>query len=179
MPAAASYAAGEVMRDGRPIRIRAIRPDDKQRLLEHFAHLSPRSVYYRFFGLKRSLDDQDLRRFTELDFVNHVGLVATVAGRDEQFIGVGRYVRWDAPDRAEVAFAVLDDYQGQGVGTLLLKHLARIARTGGITEFVAYVMGSNTQMLEVFANSGFRVRDSYESGTMRVSLEIGPSDRTS
>ncbi len=82
MPAAASYAAGEVMRDGRPIRIRAIRPDDKQRLLEHFAHLSPRSVYYRFFGLKRSLDDQDLRRFTELDFVNHVGLVATVAGRE-------------------------------------------------------------------------------------------------
>ncbi len=74
---------------------------------------------------------------------------------------------------------MLDDYQGQGVGTLLLKHLARIARTGGITEFVAYVMGSNTQMLEVFANSGFRVRDSYESGTMRVSLEIGPSDRTS
>ncbi len=170
------YCANEVLRDGGPILIRAIRPDDKRRLLEHFARLSPQSIYHRFFGFKRSLTDQDLRNFTELDFVDHVGLAATIGvGDDERFIGVGRYMRLGVRDSAEVAFAVLDDYQGHGVGTLLLDHLARIARQTSIREFVAYVMGSNRQMLEVFANSGFRERDSFESGTVRVTLEIGPS----
>jgi GNAT superfamily N-acetyltransferase len=169
----ANYTSSEVLRDGGQIRIRAIRADDKQRLLQHFQTLSPQSVYYRFFGLKRSLNDDDLHRFTELDFVYHVGLAATLGyGTSESFVGVGRYVRSEDSSRAEVAFAVLDEYQGHGIGTLLLKHLARIARMGGIKEFVAYVLGRNKQMLEVFANSGFRVHDSHESGVVRVSLEI-------
>ena len=177
IPDTADYCANEVLRDGGPILIRAIRPDDKQRLLEHFARLSPRSIYQRFFGFKRSLSDQDLRDFTDLDFVDHVGLAATIgAGDDERIIGVGRYIRSGGRDRAEVGFAVLDDYQGHGVGTLLLKHLARVARQTRIKEFVAYVMGSNRQMLEVFANSGFRERDSFESGAVRVTLEIVPSE---
>jgi GNAT superfamily N-acetyltransferase len=172
-PERENYAAGEVLRDGSPIRIRAIHPDDKQRLRGHFEHLSSRSVYYRFFGFKRSLGDEDLRRLTELDFVNHVGLAATMgAAGDERFIGVGRYVRSDDPGRAEIAFAVLDEHQGHGIGTLLLKHLANIARASGVSEFVAIVMGENAQMLEVFANSGFSGHDSYESGTVRVSLKI-------
>jgi GNAT superfamily N-acetyltransferase len=169
----ANYTASEVLRDGSQIRIRAIRADDKQRLLQHFQNLSPQSVYYRFFGLKRSLNDDDLHRFTELDFINHVGLVATLGhGTSESFVGVGRYIRSEGSSRAEIAFAVLDEYQGHGIGTLLLKHLARIARMRGIKEFAAYVLGSNKQMLEVFANSGFRVHDSHESGVVRVSLEI-------
>ncbi len=176
IPDPARYSADEVLRDGGGILIRAIRPDDKQRLLEHFANLSQQSIYHRFFGFKRALSDQDLRNFTELDFVDHVGLAATVgAGDDERIIGVGRYIRSGGRDSAEVAFAVLDDYQGHGVGTLLLEHLARIARQTGIKEFVAYVMSSNRQMLEVFANSGFRERDSFESGSVRVALEIRPS----
>ena len=177
IPDPAGYSADEVLRDGGPILIRAIRPDDKQRLLEHFARLSPRSIYQRFFGFKRSLNDQDLRNFTELDFLDNVGLAATIGvGDDERLIGVGRYMRSGGRDSAEVAFAVLDDYQGRGVGTLLLKHLASVARQTSIKKFIAYVMGSNRQMLEVFANSGFRECDSFESGTVRVTLEIGPSD---
>jgi GNAT superfamily N-acetyltransferase len=85
---------------------------------------------------------------------------------------VGRYIRSEGSSRAEIAFAVLDEYQGHGIGTLLLKYLARIARMRGIKEFAAYVLGSNKPMLEVFANSGFRVHDSHESGVARVSLEI-------
>jgi GNAT superfamily N-acetyltransferase len=169
----ANYTASEVLRDGSQIRIRAIRADDKQRLLQHFQNLSRQSVYYRFFGLKRSFNDDDLHRFTELDFINHVGLAATLGHcAGERFVGVGRYIRSEGSSRAEVAFAVLDERQGHGIGTLLLKHLARIAQMKGIKEFAADVLSTNQQMLEVFANSGFRVHDSYGSGVVRVSLEI-------
>jgi GNAT superfamily N-acetyltransferase len=152
----ANYSEPEVLRDGTAMLIRAIRPDDKQRLLKHFNGLSAQSIYYRFFGIKRSLTEDDLAHLTELDFVNHVGLAVTVqVGDDERFIGVGRYIRIQDPHCAEVAFAVLDDEYGHGIGTLLLKHLARIAQRNGISEFGADVLARNHQMLEVFANSGF------------------------
>ena len=167
-----NYSVSETLRDGSTILIRAIRTDDKLRLLEHFQGLSTKSVYYRFFGIKRSLTHDDLSRLTELDFVNHVGLAATIGAELERFIGVGRYIRIENPSRAEVAFAVLDEYQGHGIGTLLLKHLAVIARRNGISEFGADVLGTNHQMLEVFANSGFSFHNSYESGVVRVTLDI-------
>ena len=171
---AVNYSVSETLRDGTRLLIRAIRPDDKGRLSQHFQGLSQQSVYYRFFGLKRSLSDDDLSRLTELDFVNHVGLAATVESEErERFIGIGRYIRTEKASRAEVAFAVLDEYQGHGIGTLLLKHLATIAENNGIREFSANVVGTNHQMLEVFANSGFAVRHSYECGVVHVILDIG------
>ena len=156
--------------------IRAIRPDDKARLLEHFNSLSERSVYHRFFGHKRSLSELDLHQLTDLDFITHVGLAATLEkDGSERFIGVARYLRMgDSPP--EVAFAVLDEYQGRGIATALLHHLARIARENGICRFAAFVMGDNTQMLEVFANSGYQAHDSYEGGTVKVSLDLEALD---
>jgi GNAT superfamily N-acetyltransferase len=172
---ARNFSTPATLRDGEPILIRAIRPDDKGRLLQHSRGLSERSIYHRFFGHKRSLTEEDLRNLTELDFVQHVGLVATMgSGDDERFIGVGRYIRDDAA-HAEVAFAVIDQYQGRGAGTLLLHNLAKIAREAGISKFSAFVMGDNQQMLEVFANSGFRMHDSYDSGVVRVMLDLPPN----
>ena len=103
------YCVDATLLDGAAVRIRAIRPDDQERLHEHFRGLSEQSVYFRFMGLKRDLSPADLKRLTELDFDNHVGLAATVTenGR-ERFVGIGRYIRGANPSRAEVAFAVLD-----------------------------------------------------------------------
>src|SRR5215831_7201108 len=129
-------AVDRVLHDGGSIHVRAIRDDDKQRLIDHFSQLSARSVYFRFFRAKRQLTDAEVRQFTELDFDRHVGLVATLGtDRDEKIIGVGRYYRVDSPPgeprRAEVAFAVADAYQGRGIATILLEHLAEIARAAG------------------------------------------------
>lgn len=89
------------LRDGSAIRIRAIRPDDKQRLLGHFSRLSEQSVYQRFFGVKKSLTPEDLVLFTELDFVDAVGLVATLGeAEQERIVGVGRYFVDPAGPRA-------------------------------------------------------------------------------
>src|SRR5215831_5486337 len=88
------YATDALLRDGGSIHIRAIRPDDKQRLLALFEHLSSRSVYFRFFQTKQRLTDAELRYFTELDFGRNVALVATLReGDEEHIIGVGRYFR--------------------------------------------------------------------------------------
>jgi acetyl coenzyme A synthetase (ADP forming)-like protein len=173
---ARTYSAHEVLRDGGSIFIRAIRADDKDRLLDHFRHMSQDSIYHRFFGLKRSLTDQDLVRFTEIDFASHVALVATLrTGSDERFIGVGQYVT-SGPARAEVAFAVLDEHQGRGVGTVLLDHLGRVARAAEITEFQADVLGDNNRMLEVFAKSGFRVKRSTDAGVVHLSFPTGETE---
>jgi acetate---CoA ligase (ADP-forming) len=168
------YQSEEILRDGRSIVVRAIHPDDKDRLREHFQGLSSESIYLRFMGIKRELSDADLKRLTEVDFHDHVGLVATLSdGSHERFIGVGRYIRKPATQRAEVAFAVLDEHQGRGIGSLLLEHLRRIAQAGRIEGFEAEVLSNNQRMLEVFAQSGFKVARAFDSGTVHVYFPIG------
>ena len=179
---ASRYSRHEKLRDGSTILIRAIRPDDRVRFLQHFKSLSAESIYFRFFGLKRGLTETELDYYTRLDFANHVGLAAVVTDNGcERFIGVGRYIVTASGNqnlkRAEVAFAVLDSYQGCGIGTLLLEHLAAIGRECGVREFVAEVMGANTRMIEVFENSGFEVHESREPGDVHVTFPIEATSR--
>ncbi|MFN8644149.1 MAG: GNAT family N-acetyltransferase [Candidatus Binatia bacterium] len=178
--AAAAFAVDRVLRDGGSIHVRAIRADDKARLIDHFARLSARSVYFRFFRVKKRLTDDELRQFTELDFRRQVGLVATLRGdAGEQIVGVGRYAVLDAapgqPRRAEVAFAIADDHQRRGIGAILLELLAEIARANGVEEFEADVLGENNSMLQVFLRSGFRVTRSLEEGVFHLSF---PTEET-
>jgi GNAT superfamily N-acetyltransferase len=170
------YQADEVLRDGSIVQIRAIRPDDKERLLEHFAGLGARSRYFRFFGLKRALTSDDLVRFSELDFERHVGLAATIEQNGHQrFIGVGRYVRSRLPSHAEIAAAVSDEYQGIGIGPMLIRHLARIAHADGITQFEADVMGDNRRMLTILRNSGCITHHTSNAGVVHFTLRCPES----
>jgi RimJ/RimL family protein N-acetyltransferase len=171
----ADYQVDEMLLDGGLIHIRAILPDDRERLLEHFHSLSEESVYYRFFGFKHSLSDQELTQFTQLDFIKHVGLVATgYADGHERLIGVARYIRNPDQTRAEVAFTVTDAHQGRGIATLLLDHLARIARAGGVEVFEATVLSDNSRMLEVFDHSGLPITHTTDGGTVRVAMRLNP-----
>jgi GNAT superfamily N-acetyltransferase len=142
-----------------------------------FGRLSEETIYHRFFQAKRQLTETELRYLTELDFRDHVALVAEIAGPDGEHegIGVGRFVRVSragAEDHAEVAFTVLDPHQGRGVGTLLLEHLARIARGLGYRVFEAEVMPDNRQMLEVFEHSGLPMREVVREGVVHVELGL-------
>ena len=173
----ASYRVEDTVRDGGAILIRAIRPDDKERLREHARQLSPESVYHRFMAYKRELSDDEVRHFTELDFDQHVGIVAILSedGR-EHIVGVGRYFR-TSKERGEAAFSVIDTQQGRGIGTLLLVHLSRIARRMGITEFEADVLGDNVHMLDVVSASGFKVQARHESGVVHLLMRIDDAQR--
>ncbi len=174
------YAVEEILRDGGSIHIRAIRPDDRARLADHFHRLSPRSVRLRFLGAKRRLSEAELDYFTRPDFVRHVALVATLReGRAERIIGVGRYnVEDDGGAAAEVAFAVADEHQGRGIGTLLLEHLLGLARERGISEFRADVLGDNNQMLDVFRHTGLRVSRATDAGVIHVSFPTAETEES-
>lgn len=173
-PHSRAYGADAFLRDGSSIRVRAIRPDDKERLLRHFHRLSPESVHFRFFGAKTDLSVEELRKYTEPDFVTHVGLVAVrIEAGEEEVIGVARYFRSeDAGDvhSAEFATAVADPWQGRGVGTALLEHLAHIAARAGVTMFRADVLADNTRMIEMLRKSGFRLQGSSEGSVVHFTF---------
>ncbi len=172
---AASYEAQGVTRDGEPFTVRAIRPEDKRHMRDAFATLSKETIYYRFFELKEKLTDGDLAYLTEIDFVDHVALVAILGPPEAgEGAGVARYVveRGTEPLRAEAAFAVVDRHQNRGIGTQLLYHLADVARAAGIKEFTGEVLGENFKMMEVFFHSGFDIRRNVESGVIHVTFSI-------
>ena len=151
------------------ITIRAVRPDDKERLVTAFKALEPRSVYLRFFSLKKELSDQELRRVTECDGASEVALVATIGGDDrETIVAMGNYVRAGAA--AEIAFAVEEDFQGRGIAARLLRQLADIARTNGVSQLEADVLAENTPMLKVFRKSGLRMRERRSQGVVHATL---------
>jgi GNAT superfamily N-acetyltransferase len=170
------YHAAERLLDGSMIYLRAIGPDDHDRLLAHFHALSAQSILLRFHGARRSLSEDELTHLTKLDFINHVGLVGSFGeDRTLPIIGVGRYVisERSEPIRAEVGLAVLDAYQGKGIGSILLHHLALIARAAGVEEFQADVRMSNSQMMEVLEHSGYQLRHAdREGGVSRYWLTL-------
>jgi RimJ/RimL family protein N-acetyltransferase len=86
-------------------------------------------------------------------------------------VGGGRYIVVQ-PDRAEVAFAIVDEHQGKGIGTALMRHLAGIACASGLNELIAEVLPENTPMLKVFEKSGFRVSTTREAGVVHVSQDL-------
>jgi RimJ/RimL family protein N-acetyltransferase len=169
------YAAEFVLREGARAQIRAIRPEDRDRLLEHFQNLSRASVYKRFHCFKSRLSEAELRSFTELDFERHVGLVATV-GRDgcEKILGVARYVVLDGagPRRADVAVAVRDDVQGRGIATALLYHLLQIALGSGVRRFEADVLDDNEPILRMIRQSGLAFERSRAGNVEHLSLSV-------
>jgi GNAT superfamily N-acetyltransferase len=169
---AAKYSAIESLRDGRRVEIRALTPEDQVGLLAAIDRTSARSLYRRFFGAKRDFSDKEVAFFLNIDFADHVALVAVVEEEGRAvIIAGGRYVA-ERPGVAEVAFAVIDEYQGQGIGAALLRHLAKIARGAGLKEFTAEVLPDNIPMLKVFEKSGLKFRTKRESGAVHVALQL-------
>src|ERR671920_2390504 len=125
-----------------------------------YDRVSPESKYLRFFAPYPKLSERDVRRFTEVDYVDRVALIVTLG---EEMIAVGRYDRTQA-NEAEVAFLIEDAHQGRGIAQLLLEHLAEAARERGITGFVAEVLQENRRMAQVFADAGYRVQKGYDDG---------------
>ncbi|MGW3497585.1 bifunctional acetate--CoA ligase family protein/GNAT family N-acetyltransferase [Streptomyces sp. NPDC001020] len=197
----AHWEADVVLRDGGTARIRPITVDDAERLVSFYEQVSDQSKYYRFFAPYPRLSAKDVHRFTHHDFVDRVGLAATIGG---QFIATVRYDRIggeglpasasahsspgtahagerSAPapvETAEVAFLVQDAHQGRGVASALLEHIAAVARERGIRRFTAEVLPANTKMIKVFTDAGYQQKRSFEDGVVHLEFDLEPTDRS-
>lgn len=175
------WEADVVLRDGSTMRIRPISPDDAHALQSMHMAQSERSQYFRFFAPIPRLSDKDLHRFTHVDHEDRVALVMVTG---EEVVAVGRFDRliddheFPHGDVAEVAFNVSDQAQGRGLGSILLEHLAAAGREKGIRRFVADVLPANRQMLRVFADAGYDVKQRLDDGVVTVNFTIRPTDRS-
>ena len=162
------------LRDGSEIILRPVRPADKTLLAEGFARLSAESRYRRFLAPMPELTDAQLRYFTDVDHHDHeaIGAVDPVSGRG---VGIARFIRRaDRPRVAEAAVTVADEWQGLGVGTLLLDALAERAREEGVATFTAVLLATNHEMYELLENiARVRVVD-RQTGTVEVEVDLPP-----
>ena len=170
-----TYTAGEVLKDGTAVTIRAIQRGDKSRLLEAFKTLDRESVYRRFFSPKKELSDRELEQLTDVDFSQVVALVVTTQRADgEILIGGGRYATEGAGSgEAEIAFITHGNYRGLGIASLILKHLVHIAREAGVQRFDAEVLAENSPMLAVFSRSALSMQRRRDGSILHVTLSLG------
>jgi RimJ/RimL family protein N-acetyltransferase len=169
---AVDFSSVEALRDGRRVEIRALRSGDSAGLIEAVNRTSVESVRRRFFSAKRHFSEQEIDFFSNIDFVNHVALVVIAEeGGEPHIVGGGRYIVVD-PGRAEIAFALVDEYQGQGLGAALMRHLAALARDAGLEEFIAEVLPENLAMLKVFQKSGLNPATKRAAGAIHVRLPL-------
>ncbi|MFD0596353.1 GNAT family N-acetyltransferase [Catellatospora coxensis] len=168
--------ADVLLSDGTTVHLRQITPDDGDAVVAMHSRFSERTRYLRYFSPYPRIPARDLHRFVNVD---HTDREAFVVAAGDRLVAVGRYERLgeQAVD-AEVAFVVEDAYQGRGVGSVLLEHLAAAAAEAGITRFVAEVLPENGAMLRVFTDAGYEVTRRYADGVVTLTFPVAPTERS-
>ncbi|MDY7102363.1 MAG: GNAT family N-acetyltransferase [Actinomycetota bacterium] len=169
----ARWEADVALADGATVRVRPIRPDDRERLLRFHSRQSDQSIYYRFFSARRHLPDNEVDRLVTVDYRDRMAFIALLG---DEMIGVARYDQWRDPGEAEVAFFTDDEHHGRGLATLLLEYLAVAGRENGFHTFTAVVLPENRRMINVFRQAGFQVTTGFADGLVEVKLGLEPTD---
>jgi len=181
------------LRDGTRVHIRPIRPEDDHALVEAFQHMSPQTIYQRFFAALPELSKDMAWRFSHVNYTNRMALVAETADSDPpQVIAVGRYERTRSEptrpesthestdgsnpdsDTAELGLVVLDQWQGRGLGRILLRQILAIAARNGITRFTADILADNRRMLHLLATEARVIKSKSSGGVTTLLLSSLP-----
>ena len=164
------------LRDGSKVLIRQVQSADAPLLADGFARLSARSRQARFLTPKRELSPAELRYLTEVDHHDHEALGA-VDHADGRGVGVARYIRSaDDPQAAEIAVTVVDEWQGRGLGTVLVAQLSERARREGIRRFTALAAADNAAVASLARNMGADLVQ-RESATVVYEIELVPREK--
>jgi acyl-CoA synthetase (NDP forming)/GNAT superfamily N-acetyltransferase len=168
-----------VLTDGATVHVRPIAPVDGPAIQALHSRLSDETIYYRFFSPLPHLSDALLDRLVHVDYDRRFALIAELGN---YIVAVARYERLppqpDHPADAEVAFLVEDSHQGRGLGTILLEHMAAVAKEAGVQRFVAETLPDNARMLSVFHEAGFEDEQAFAQGVVRVVFPIEPTLRS-
>lgn len=169
IPPSSEYDA--VRTDGGLVHIRPAVPADEAALIALDHRASDRSIYYRFFTVSRHAADTYVGRLLRPSSADHRALVALIGG---DIVGVASFERL-TDTSAEIAVLIDDQAQHKGIGTLLIEHLADVARQRGVTRFVADVLAANRAMIDVIRGLGFVVASRIEDGTVHVTFDLDQS----
>lgn len=162
------------LRDGSKVHVRPIAPDDEPLLHEALASMSERSVYFRFFSPIKRMSDALAHRLAVVDYNDRFALVATAhrpSGKD-RIVGVARYDRAQGTDVAEVAVAVIDEFQRRGLGGALLSILAHVAREHAVTTFSLIVLPENSEMLGLLRKLGWIHQAKLTGGMYEITFDL-------
>lgn len=159
--------------DGRRVRVRPIAPGDEDLLYDAFSRMSERSVYLRFLSPLKRLPEETAHRLADVERGNRYAVIAVDGppGK-ERLLGVARYDRIEGTDKAEMAVAVPDDVQRQGIGTQLLGWIAEEARAQGIKQFMVLVLAENTSMLHLLRKMGWIHQARAKGGAYEITFDV-------
>ena len=162
------------LRDRTRVHLRPIVPEDEPLLHEAVAAMSERTVYFRFFSPIKRMSDALAHRLAVVDYHDRFALVATThkPSSKERIVGVARYDRARGTDVAEVAVAVIDEFQRRGMGSILLAELARVARRNDIKTFQLIVLPENRQMLALLLDMGWIHQAKLVGGVYEISFDL-------
>lgn len=160
--------------DGTKLQLRPIVPEDEPLLHEAVASMSERTVYFRFFSPIKRMSDALAHRLAVVDYHDRFAIVATThrPNGNERIVGVARYDRARETEVAEVALAVIDEFQRRGLGGVLLGELARVARVEGIKSFQLIVLPENSEMLGLLRKMGWIHQAKLSGGVYEISFDI-------
>ena len=162
------------LRDRTKVRLRPIVPEDEPLLHEAVAAMSERTVYFRFFSPIKRMSDALAHRLAVVDYNDRFALVATThrSNGKERIVGVARYDRAPGTEAAEVAVAVIDEFQRRGLGGQLLAELARVGRAHGIKSFSLIVLPENREMLGLLRRMGWIHQAKLNGGVYEISFDL-------
>ena len=159
------------LKTGQTIELRPARLSDEEALQDLFYRLSDESTYRRFMAYKNVHSHSEMQRLVDSDYEHSMALLATLPeGPEEQILAMARYDVDPGTRLADIAFVVQDQWQGRGLGTLLMKRMGEIAKARGVAGFTADVLDSNKPMLMVFHKSGLHVRSETKDSTRHLTL---------
>ena len=146
-----------------------VKPSDERLFQEYLYKLSERSVYLRFFQVRRDFPHELAQEMVTADYDRHLGIVAILGTSDTApIIAAGHWMMDYNENIAEVAFSVRDEHQRKGIGTHILRFLIRAARERGLHGFRANVIAGNMAMMRVFQKSGCILHTEYEGGEISL-----------
>lgn len=165
------YIRRTTLRDGQPVTVRPIRPDDESLIRQMFYQLSEQTIHLRMHTSMRSVSHERLQMFCNVDYDTEMALVATLGEPDhEQVIALSSYMADDRRRSAEVAFLVHDDYQRHGLGTVLFDMLLEIGQAHGIAHYHAAVLAENRGMMKIFRRADMHIDTRQEDGVYHIRL---------
>ncbi len=172
-PYPSHYEIDTVARNGLPLKIRPIKPEDAELFIEFFGRLSPSSVYFRFFQHVKELSPATVAMLTQTDYDRHVALVVLErSSNHEKMLGVARIIA--DPDITHCEFSVMveDQWHGQGIGAMLLYYLLKVAKKQGVESLWGLVLPENTSMLRLGKKIGFEARFDREEGAYYLKIDL-------